>query len=378
MRALLPLLSLAFLVACDPSGITITDDVGTDGFELPGVKRLHTPYVPGLRVTVIVRGQGSDDASRWVASSSDDNVFTVDFTSSCGSACLEILTTAVGPGQAELTLAENDRVVTSRTIDVAVPDGLRLYPAPEIFQRGNFDGIAPVDLDEEIRVVEDSTATFLVAYFKGDGFELHGREALTPLPADGGFASAATSTLMPSHDWLQVRVEDTGVHDIELFTGAHLAKTLRVRGVRRSAVTRLELDGEFDLFASEGKPLEVVARGFDDDDQRVYGLDLSWEIGGGALGGTGDFVTYAKGDSVRVLLAESAEQEASLRISASSATVRSSNDLPQPGACACVTTKETPALAGLLVVVALGLVGCRRAAGTGRGHQDTKAPRHQG
>lgn len=354
VAGLLPLLLAA---ACDSA--TVTDDVATGRPSLPG--SLHTPYVPGLSVTFTVKARDRGRTRDWTASSSDNRVFQIDLVEPCDSGCLTVHAVTIAPGRAELVVTDEDgERVTSREIEVALPDGLRLYPAPEIFQRGSFDAVAPLNLDEEIPLVRGGMATFLVVYLRGEGFEVNGRDVRVATGDVGAVANGATSTLMPSHDWLQVTVEDTEVHEIDLVTGGLVARTVRVRGVEAEEVARLELDGELDWFESEGERIDVVARGFDDAGHRVFGLDLAWQVDGAPLTGTGDFVSYTKASGRRRLSASTGSVSVETSLPLSSVMVRSSNDLPQPTACACVVAgTRVPAVAGLLAMVALGLVGRR-------------------
>jgi len=343
---LIALFALVLGTGC--GGVHLFDDIDLElDFELTPSDDLHLPYVVGTKVRISASdGRTSDDESRWTLASSNAAVLSVDSQSHGSAQC-----TAQGAGTATIMVYDEDGdLIHESEIEVAKPNRVQLIPhGPLIIGRGG-----AVD---DIRMLQGGTATYLVRYLRNDE-RLYGNGVLTPKGGELASARNETTFLFENREWLQIDAVTEGTSTIGLSVGGlHLANVpLTVVGLE--AVASLELlDDERQDEPEHGDLRTVLALGRDSQALPIYGIEVSWDLDGDGVAGTGDLFRYEyNADVTKVLGAEFGEQRDEIPIHALTGYTDSSNNL------GCTLSKrrqdKLPAMA--LLMASIAAVFCLR------------------
>jgi hypothetical protein len=290
-RTAFALFAAVGLSACG-GGLKFTDDVDLtlDFFPFApfGTEdQLHTPYVQGATVTVYVRRWRGDRplTGAWVQSA-DEGVFQVlDWGFIDDGETLRVEGRATGPGETDLLVYESDGELWDvATVEVGFPTRSELHASGPMF----------VDLDgttESPKVLLDGTATFQVRYFDGDE-RLWGNETLSIVADPALDAETDRTFLFENREWVRVTPEAVGTHEIDLYVDGVLLETASFEVVDASTVDDVRIFGRDESGAHDEDWLVLLAQSLDEDGERIYGVEYSWEINGVLQFGEGDLYRY--------------------------------------------------------------------------------------
>jgi len=271
----------------------MTDDIDlTWDFTLTPSKfsdELHSPYVRGTKATLFAHA--SDDSPNftgWTIVSSDPAVFRVNDnvvdTSGHG---LTSHGLAVGEGTAELRLLDGSgHEVGHGVAEVLVPDRVELDAHGSLIL-GRADE-APVG---EARVVENGEATYLVRYFRGDR-ELHGNGVLTVDALAGVTAQSRTTFLFENREWLTLHTTAPGTSALQLYADQAKVTSVPLVVVPETAIADVVLLTQPEKGHKDDEWLVALAQAYDENGERIFGVDYTWNINGVTQVGDGDLYRY--------------------------------------------------------------------------------------
>lgn len=374
-------LTLATLTACGPK-IRFSDSVDTQ-FDLRWSHRyddrLHGPYVAGASFRIYVYDVTDEhDLDGWRVVSRNPEVLDIveqyveqddldeDDKSNDESDVIVSQVYAAGEGTAILEVYDdNDDFVRATEVEVMQPDRIVLRAAGPLFVER--EDVVPSLVDDTPKLLSGGTATFLVEWYKGEQ-RLHGAGALG-LGSDHEAIHELwprTSYFDEDRDWATITMApgltaaDSVVTPIEFSANGLPVATFDFSVVGPDAITSIELHGEREGDAEDGQLLVVLAQGFDDADESVWGIGFDWDLDGRDEPGEGDLFRYwfSRGDW-NTLGAEFNGLRSEAEIQGVEGFVDSSNDI----SCFCSIDEERPergVALGLLGLAMLGLVRRRR------------------
>ncbi len=291
-----------FATACTSSAPSpyAGDTAGlADGFQSgvfgPQDGGIHTPYVAGSTVTMVVAPESGQDLTGWTLYSTDPAIVEVAsqlhtstttsvtwFDGGTTTVARTIATvTAVKPGSVTLAvLNPSGGAVLNQQVAVGTADEVKLYAVGD-FLAGSAPPLAEVT---SVNIVAGGKATFLVRYF-ANGQQLFGTGALEVSAPPGITATTTTPASSPANDFLFVTPSGEGSSGtIALSVGGSAVGTLAVTAVPPEAVTQIDLI-ENTATADDGLGL-IYARTKNDASVQIYGASLRWSVAGQTLNTT--------------------------------------------------------------------------------------------
>ena len=181
---------------------------------------------------------------------------------------------------------------------------------------------------QDIHILQGGTATYLVRYFRGD-LPLYGNGVLSAVNNELATARNLTTFLFENREWLQIDAVGQGSNMLGLeANGAHLLD-VPLTVVGSAAITSFELiDDERYEEPEHGDLRTVLALARDGLSRPIYGIEVSWDLDGDGVAGTGDLFRYEYNvDASKVLGGTLGELRAEVSIHAVSGYVFSSNKL---------------------------------------------------
>lgn len=351
---LLSLACAATLGACGET-ITLSDDIDLTWDFGPTLSRfeddLHTPYVAGTKVRLLVSSSDDDRGFQgWTVASSDPAVFRIDRGAPTGTR-LSVEGQAVGEGEAILSVLDAHGNRVGRGVaEVLAPDRIELEA----------HGYLILDREDEaaisdLRVLEAGEATYLVRYFRGDR-ELHGNGVLGVKVPEGVTGEVRQSFLFENREWLTIHAGSPGQRSIELLADNRPLGSRPIVTVAPSAIADVIILTENEAQRADGDMLVALAQAYDTTGERVFGIDYEWDVDGIEQLGEGDLYRYElkRGASQMVTARTAMGASDSVMIQSEHGFVDSSNDV----GCAAGSAGSATTVLGLLGV--LGLVGLRR------------------
>jgi hypothetical protein len=306
-------------------GVTMTDDVDTDfNFaQLVGASdALHSPYVRGAGMRLYARvNDDNRNMTGWTMVSSDPSVFRIEKVTDGKRISADC--TAVGQGTAVVTVKNaQGGDVHSEVVRVRLPDRAQLLAhGPLLIGRPDEEAVM-----SDAKLVQGGEGTFLVRWF-ADGEQLSGHGSMSVEAPKALMAKAETTSFFEDRDWLQVTGLEVGAAQVKLFADGEPVGSFPITVVAKDAVDRVELRGEDESHHSDGDMLAVLAQGYAGSEP-VFGVELSWTLGGESQQGLGDLFRYAL-DSKRpkALTATVGTLQATAMIHAKEGYVSSTNKL---------------------------------------------------
>ncbi len=316
---------------------------------------LHTPYVRGTLVTVHAHSSDDDaDFRGWSVESSDPDVFRIDDSIASGDAReLASHGQAVGEGLAELRLLDDRGYEVGRGVaEVLMPDQIELAAHGSLILGRDDEAVV-----DEVRVVAEGEATYLVRYFR-DGRELHGNGVLQVDAPAGVTAEERTTFLLENREWLTLHTTTAGTGVLKVFVDQTKAAIVPMFVVPETAIADVVVLTQSEKRADDGDWLVALAQAYDADGRRIFGVDYAWNVDGVAQVGDGDLYRYQfKQGMYEMVQARRGTHMDEVRIQSDEGFVDSSNDV------GCAAGGGSSLLVGL---AGLGLVG-RRGRRYGRG-----------
>lgn len=345
------LLPLVFVAACGEE-INLSDDIDlTWDFRITPFDTfdadMHTPYVRGTSVGIDVTSSDSDRTfAGWTLESSDEGVFRLDASSGANLADAYERGTAVGEGTAVLTVRDADGDVVGRTeIEVYVPDRVVLEAHGYLIQ--GRDDEAEID---DVRMLADGAATYLVRYFRGDR-ELHGNGVLSAITPADLVAEPRTTFLFENREWLTLHSSAPGAFTLDLAADGVPLGTRTVDVVPESDIALVRVETPSERGHDDGDPLVLLAQAYDAHERRIFGIDYNWTVDGLPQAGLGDLYRYNfKKDSPQQITASRAGKSDTVTIHSDYGYVDSSNEL----GCQAAGGGGVATAFGVLAFAALG------------------------
>jgi uncharacterized protein (TIGR03382 family) len=330
---LCPLLPLVFVAACGEE-INMSDDIDlTWDFKLTPFDTfdadMHTPYVRGTSVGIDVTSSDSDRSfTGWTLETSDEGVFRFDhdpLQDPDGTNLSDAYQsgTAVGEGTAMLTVRdEHGDVVGGTEIEVYVPDRVVLEAHGYLIQ--GRDDEAEID---DVRMLADGAATYLVRYFRGDR-ELHGNGVLSAITPADLVAEPRTSFLFENREWLTLHSSVPGAFTVDLAADGVPLGTRAVEVVPEADIAFVRVETPSERGHDDGDPLVLLAQAYDAQERRIFGIDYNWTVDGLAQTGLGDLYRYDfKKDSPQQVTASRGGKSDTVTIHSDYGYVDSSNNV---------------------------------------------------
>ena len=363
--------------ACGPK-IRFSDSVDND-FDLRLSARyddrLNEPYVAGSSFTIYTYDATEDnDLSGWRVESRNPEVLEIvdqwlDYDdideSDKSKKKADVIVSRVFAGSEGTAILEvyddRDDFVRAAEVTVLQPDNLQLRAAGPLFV--DREDVVPSLVDTTPQLISGGKATFLVQWFKGEQ-RLYGSGSLGLASDSEAIADlwARESLLDEDRDWATIEVANGIASDaeviapIEFLANGEPVATLDFSLVGSDAVASIEVRGESEAKAKDGRLLVVLAQAFDADGESIWGVAFDWDLDGYPEPGEGDLFRYwFKRGAWNELGAEYAGVRGTTEIQGEEGFVGSSNDI----ACFCSAGEDQPARGialGLLGLAALGLV----------------------
>jgi MYXO-CTERM domain-containing protein len=331
----------AALVAGCGADITMTDDLDlTWDFAITLSKfdhDLHTPYVKGAQVAILVSSSHEDDnLAGWTVDSSNPDVFRID-------------SVAVGEGVSHLiVLDKGHHIVGTGAAEVLVPDRVELEAHGYLIMDRNAE--AAVD---EARIVQGGTATYLVHYMNGSR-ELNGNGVLSVDAGVGVVAEPRTTFLFENREWLTLTAGNAGPTSIQLYADGVALNSVPVVVVPETDITDVALLTQSEKNRDNGDWLVALAQAYDAAGRRIFGVEYAWEVDGVAQTAYGDLYRYElkKGLYHSVTATRGAHSD--------SAMIQGTGFVDSTNRIGCATTAGAGGGAGVLVLAALAFATRRR------------------
>ena len=291
---------LPALAACGPT-VTLSDDFSFDWSFTPFDKfkaTLHSPYVVNTEVSLnVTSSDDHQDFTGWTLASSDGAVFAIDSFNADAYGMYGSAHTG-GAGLARLSvLDQHGKEVGSSMVESATPDHVEL-DAHAYLIIGQ-DDLAPVD---EVRILENGTATYLVRYFNA-GRELTGNGVLTVNSSASSLVPMTTKTFLDQNrEWLQLTATAIDQPTIEMVVNGVSFGTKQATIVQETAMTSVAMLSSPETGHKDGDWLVAYAQAYDAQQNRIFGVDYTWNVAGVQALGDGDLYRYEykKGDTVTV------------------------------------------------------------------------------
>lgn len=339
----LALLSCLHTLGCLPNPrITVEDDLDFELFHYA----LHTPYVVGASVGITVGRRGDAKVDGWSAESGSPSVFSIDQTEPAyDGETFTVRCTAVSAGDTELVIRNaQGGVATQRSIAVRMPDRIELIPAGLIKVRG--DDAPPVGQGEPVRILAGGTATFEVAYYRGQE-RLFGNGALVLSTADASLLAETDQTyFFENREWLRLTADGVGTGELVLMVGGEEVTRVTVERLPPEAIDSVEIEAESTSGAEDEDLLYLLAHAYDEAMNDLWGVAFRWSVDGASEQGAGDlFYYYYEQGSDAVVESEIEGITDEVVVSMSDGGVTSSNSL----GCSSAGTSE--GLLALLVLI---------------------------
>lgn len=338
--------------------VYLSDDIDLDfnWSPLSGMSdSLHLPYVVGAQVDISANDALDEDADlNFTLESSDASVLRIDSQFNGHASC-----TAVGAGEAEISVFEDGDEIYSGTVVVREPTRAELYAhgpliigydQEEALQRG------------PVRLLQGGMGTFLIRYYDGDE-RLYGNGVLraeSEGAEEQGLTLAEEQTfLFEDREWLQVSASELGTFTVDLYVGEIPVAQGVVEVVDQAEVDSFELVAESERGAHDNESLAILAQAYDSEGDPIYGVEYVWDIDGVDEPGLGDLYRYSYDrDTVENLGANFQDLRVEVIIHASDGYVSSTNDI---GCSATPTHPRAPGLATSVAALTLiMLLGHRR------------------
>jgi len=317
---------LPALAACGTT-VTLSDDFSYDWSFAPFDKftaTLHSPYVVNTAVSLSVTSSDDhQDFTGWQLESSDGSVFAIDSFYADKYGMYGSAHTA-GAGTARLSVVDaGGKELGARVVEAATPDRVELDAHAYLIIGEN--DLAPVD---EVRILENGTATYLVRYFNA-GRELTGNGILS-VNSSAQFIGAHTTKkfLDENREWLQLTATATDQGTIEMVVNGVSQGTLPVVVAQEPDMSSVAMLSSPEKGHKDGDWLVAYAQAYDAQQHRVFGVDYTWNVAGVQALGDGDLYRYEykKGDVVTVIASRGTLSD-STTIQSDGGYVDSSNNL---------------------------------------------------
>ena len=344
-------MATGMLAACDHPSTRVTDDLQFELFQA----HLHTPYVVGAKMTIMVT-HGGDSVVGWKVESTDSSVISVGQEKPYEDRnTLYVPIEAVSPGTADLRILNNaDKLVTTRTVQVEAPDRIELVHAglKKIMKQD-----APVLTGgDTVQILIRGTGTFEVLYYH-EGHRVFGNGVLEPVSSSEDLtATAKTTFLFENREWLALspnRLAET--NSVDLMVGGVRLGRISVESVDATAIARVEIDAESTDGLKKDDTFYLMARTLDDQDRDIFGVDAFWSVDNVKQAGEGDLfeATYDSGKTATVV-AQVGEVQDSVEVHTSGGTVQTSNTI------GCSTVPVTGAWPLFLALLGMAIMARRR------------------
>ena len=323
-------LAFALFAAALSSGcsrVTLVDDVdfALDWGILSGpTDALHSPYVAGAGMVVFVESSDSHQKMQgWTLTSSAPSVFTVGTMQNDGNG-LSAACASISVGTAVLTVRdEKGNVQHTHAIEVKQPDSAHvLSHGPLLLQHPESEA----ELGGA-RIALGGTATFLVQWFAG-AQRLAGNGSLSFVAPQSVEVTAEKTEFLVDRDWMHVTPHGVGDQSIQLFCDGKAVTAFPITVVASSEVAAVQLLGEDETGATDGRWLVVLAQAFDTAQRPLFGIEYTFDVDGQTQSGIGDIYRYEfKGGTPKMLTAHMGSMQASAMIHAGTGFVDSTNNV---------------------------------------------------
>ena len=319
---------------------------------------LHSPYVLGTEFRMYAwRDHDKMELDGAWGESLDPGVLVVsDRTSSDSVASFHCV--AMGEGTADVFLyrsSDQERTWGRATVEVARPASVDMVFAGPFFVDASRDEFR---VDGAVKILVGGTATFLVEYFDEAGRKLAGNNVLEPMPrGDQVIAWAAQTYMSENREWIQVSPKSPGTHEVDLTVAGHTVGRLVIEAVRAGELAFIELLSKDDHRAKEDETLAVLAVGYADTGEPIYGIEFDWAMNGFRQSEAGDLYMYRfQPDTRSNLEATFGHVSQNVRIHADEdGWVASTNDLYMGFGCAAGGTAGASGIF-LVALAALGIL----------------------
>ena len=301
-RVMLVTMGWMALGAAGCNRVAIKDDVDLlfDFHPLKGPSdRLHSPYVVGAETNLYVdTNDPNEDKVNWTLESSDPTILSVENVRTTLSDTdsnhkvgqfLFARAKALGPGAVTLTVRNGKREVEHRSdLEVRVPTRIDLL-AHGFLLIGRHEEEARV---EELRILEDGTATYLVRYYDGND-ELYGHHALSVKSSSLDVSTSIRQTWVDEdRDWLQVTPKVGGRATLELSAGLFPINDMEVVTVAEQSISEIRILGMDESRAKDDEWLVALAQAYDSIGRAIFGVEYKWSLDGSTATGLGDLYRY--------------------------------------------------------------------------------------
>lgn len=357
--------TLPFLAGCPDDQIHFQDDLDMV-FDFkpfdplhPPPDQLHIPYVTGAEFRMYAfRDHDKMSLADAYPESLDPDVLDIwdDFATD---EQVDFHCRAVAPGTTEVVVWRNaagTRAWGRTFVEVVRPSVAELTFAGPLFIDTSF---AEYRVHGSVNILAGGTATFLVEYADADGRRLYGNGVLqVSTPGTGISAYADQTYLFEDREWLVVTPREAGDHVVELSVDGRSVGSLLVHAVQADDVDFIELRPESERGHSNGDFIAVLALGYTDGGDPIYGIEYNWEVDGFPKVGEGDLYKY------QLDRRESARLEASFAGKVQKTTIHSDyfdGWVDSTNHIGCSASATPGGLAPvLLVLIPLGVLALRR------------------
>ena len=295
----LAVVALGFLAGCPQDQVNFHDDLDFvfdfkpfDPLHPPG-DDLHIPYVVGaeMRMYALRDHDKMNLESAW-AESLDTGVLDL-WDRHSDATQTDFRCRATGPGTTEVVIWRNEagtRAWGRAAIEVAQPKTAELTFAGPLFIDA---GREEFRVNGPVNVLVGGTATFLVEYADATGRRLYGNGVLEVSQAGEGMDAYADQTwLFEDREWLVVTPLTPGDHVVDLKVGGRSLGAVTIHAVQDADVAIIDLRRESESGHDNGDFLAVLALGYTDTGDPIYGIEYSWEVDGFPKAGEGDLYKY--------------------------------------------------------------------------------------
>lgn len=258
----------------------------------PPVNELHQPYVVGTQFWMnAIRNHDDMDMSDSWAESGNQNAMELSGHTRDDEA-ISYRCQANDVGYSTITVYRSDYMVSqlgSVVVEVAVPNRADVTFSGPYFIHGDE---YKYRVDDHVNVMTGGMATFLVEYYDG-ARKLNGNNVLQISTSGDGIDAFSDQTyLFEDREWLSIMPLDPGQHTVTLSVAGNTVAEFTVNAVEEADVAYIGLEAESERYAEDGEVLAVLALGYTDDSEPIYGIEFDWQVDGWERYGEGDLYKY--------------------------------------------------------------------------------------
>lgn len=255
---------------------------------------LHIPYAQGAEFRVTAH-RDHDGMSLWdaVPVSLDPEVVRIlDGSVQNTAEWVSFRCRAVGPGNTRFVIYRNgfkEREWGDTEVVVGKADSARLFFSGPVLLNWQF---SDAEVLEEVNVLENGTATFLV-WLYGQDERLYGNGTVNVQVAEGNVDVDREQTyFFEDRDWIRVTPLDDGFSRVSVLADGTNVAELVVDGVTADEIDTVLVEAESEKYASTGDILGVLAVGYTSEGDPIYGIEYDWYADGWKEPGSGDIYKY--------------------------------------------------------------------------------------